>query len=166
MPAYTMSTKEIMISCLFTLMDPYHTTMESVEQGMVWHYTEMTSEKGPMGEHVEAYNTEMKALEVALRLIHEIVNSMETPPSKIILATDNMGALQRIFQGSPGKAQKCSDTFHKHIIDILDQHTNVQFVFTWCPGHFDIEGNERADQLTKPGSRLTHKIPYYKSLYY
>src|SRR5258708_3403502 len=128
--------------------------------------TEIASEKGPMGEHVEAYDTEMKALEVASRLIHEIVNSMETPPLKIILATDNMGALQRIFQGSPGKAQKCSDTFRKHIIDILDQHTNVQFAFTWCPGHFDIEGNERADRLAKSGSRLTHEIPAYKSLSY
>src|SRR5260221_12978635 len=46
-----------------------------------------------MGEHVKAYDTEMKALEVTSRLIHEIVNNMDTPPSKIILATDNTGTL-------------------------------------------------------------------------
>src|SRR5258708_3371168 len=105
-----------------------------------------------MGEHVKAYDTEMKALEVTSRLIHEIVNNMDTPPSKIILATDNTGALQQIFQGSPGKAQKCSNTFQKHILNILDQHENIQFAFTWCPGHFDIKGNKRADQLVKSGS--------------
>ena len=77
-----------------------------------------------------------------------------------------MGALQWIFQGSPGNAQKCSDTFHKNIINILDQHTNVQFTFTWSPGHFDIKGNERVDQLAKSGSWLTHKLPAYKSLSY
>ena len=114
--------------------------------------TEIASKKGPMGEHIKAYDTEMKALEVTSKMIHEIVNSAETPPMKIILSTDNMGALQWIFQGNPGKAQKCSDTFHKHIIDILDQHKNLQFVFTWCPGHFDIKGNERADHLAKSGS--------------
>ena len=114
--------------------------------------TEITSKKGPMGEFVEAYDTEMKALEVASKMIHDIVNNTDTPPSKIIIATDNTAALQRIFQGSPGKAQKCSDTFRKHIIDILDSHENVQFAFTWCPGHLDIEGNERADYLAKSGS--------------
>ena len=131
-----------------------------------WNDTEIASEKGPMGEHVEAYDTEMKVLKVALRLIHKIVNNMDTPPLKIILATDNMGTLQWIFQGSPGKAQKCSNTFRKHILNILDQHKNIQFAFTWCPGHFDIKGNERADWLAKSGSQLTNKIPDYKSLSY
>ncbi len=81
-----------------------------------------------MGEHVEAYDTEMKALEVTSKLIHEIVYNVDTPPSKIILATDNMSTLQWIFQGSPGKAQKCSETFCKHIIDILDQCKKVEFL--------------------------------------
>src|SRR5258708_2187078 len=121
--------------------------------------TEIASKKGPMGEHIKAYNTEMKALKVISKMIHEIVNSVETPPTKIILSTDNTGALQWIFQGSPGKAQICSNTFHKNIIDILDQHENLQFAFTWCPGHFDIKGNERVDHLAKSGSCLTHEIP-------
>ena len=36
----------------------------------------------------------------------------------------------------------------------------------WCPGHFDIEGNERADKLAKSGSYLIPKKPNYKSLSY
>ena len=104
---------------------------------------EIASVKGPMGKHVEAYDTEMRALEVAAELIHELVNSeTSTPPSKIIIATDNTGALQWIFQGSPGKAQGSSIAFHKHILAILDQHINMQLALTWCPGHFNIEGNE------------------------
>ena len=59
---------------------------------------EIASVNGPMGEHVEAYDTEMRALEAAAELIHELVNlETSTPPSKIIIATDNTGALQRIF---------------------------------------------------------------------
>ena len=128
---------------------------------------EIASVKGPMGEHVEAYDTEMRALEAAAVLIHELVDSAtSTPPSKIIIATNNTGALQRIFKGSPGKAQGNSITFHEHILAILDQHENMQLALTWCPGHFDIEGNERADYLAKSGSRSHQKIPDYKSLSY
>src|SRR5258708_169523 len=88
------------------------------------------------------------------------------PPTKIIIATNNMDAIQRIFQGSPGKAQSCLITFCKHILNILDQHKNMQFAITWCPGHFDIEGNEWADHLAKSGSCSQHKKPDYKSTSY
>src|SRR5258708_38790573 len=77
--------------------------------------TEIASEKGPMGEYVEAYDTEMKALKVALKMIHEIVNREQTPPMKIILSTDNMGAVQWTFQRTPGKPPICSNTFCKNI---------------------------------------------------
>ena len=73
-----------------------------------------------------------------------------------------MGALQRMFQGSLGKVQTSSITFRNHI---LDQRESLQFAFTWCPGHFDIEGNEEAD-LAKSGPHITHKKPGYKSLSY
>src|SRR5258708_16033257 len=92
---------------------------------------EITSVKGLMGEHVEVYDTEMKALEVAAELIHELVNiKMTTPPTKIFITTDNIGSIPWIFQGSPGKAQSSLITFHKHILDILDQHENMQFAIT------------------------------------
>ncbi len=69
---------------------------------------EIASEQGPLGEYIEAYDTEMKALEVAAKMIQELVHSeTDSPPLKIIIATNNMGALQCIFQGSPGKAQSC-----------------------------------------------------------
>ncbi len=104
---------------------------------------EIASVKGSMGEHVEVYDTKMRALEVAVELIHKLINSETSAlPSKIIITTDNTGALQQIFQGSPGKAQGSSTAFHKHVLDILDQHENTQFALTWCPGHFNIEGNE------------------------
>src|SRR5258708_14693330 len=128
---------------------------------------EIASEQGPLGAYIEAYKHKMKALEVAVKMIQELVHSKtDAAPSKIIIATDNMGALQHIFQGSPGKAQSCSTTFQSHILDILDKHKNIQFALTWCPGHFDFEGNERADSLAKSGSRMYHRNTDYKSLSY
>ncbi len=128
---------------------------------------EITTENGAMGEFIEVYDVEMKALEVASKILLNLFNNENTnPPSIVIISTDNTGALQRIFQGSPGKAQTCSLNFWRNIINILDKHANVHFALTWCPGHFDIDGNEKADKLAKSGSYLTPMKPNYKSLSY
>src|SRR5258708_9034487 len=67
---------------------------------------------------------------------------------------------------SPGIDQMTSLTFHKHILDLLDQYENICFAFTWCPGHFDIEGNKRADKLAKFSSHMPNNTPVYKTLLY
>src|SRR5258708_28762117 len=66
----------------------------------------------------------------------------------------------------PWKSPKLLTTFWSHILDILDKHENIQFALTWCPGHFDIEGNEQADSLAKSSSRMYHRNTDYKSLSY
>src|SRR5260370_13847922 len=109
----------------------------------------------------------MKGLEIASRLIHDLFNSMVTTlPSKIVISTDNMGAIQQIFQGRPGKAQTSSMNFRRHILALLDKHKELHIALTWCPGHFDLEGKERANELAKSASHLTPKHPNYKSLSY
>ena len=75
---------------------------------------EITTENSAMGEHVEVYDAEMKGLEIASKVIHNLFNNETTTlPSRIVISTDNTGAIQRIFQGSPGKAQTSSLEFRK-----------------------------------------------------
>ncbi len=89
-----------------------------------------------VGECVEVYDAEMKALEVASEVLLNWYNNEETDtPSKIIISADNTGAIQRIFQGSPGKAQASSLAFRRNIIDLLDHYDNIRIALTWCPGH-------------------------------
>ena len=76
MPTYTMSIKKTTTSCLYTLTDPYPTTIRRTGFGVVAfrNSREITSEKGPC-------DTEMRALEVAATLIHKLVDSeTSTPP--------------------------------------------------------------------------------------
>src|SRR5258708_283100 len=82
------------------------------------------------------YDMEIKALEAALYMIHNIIINDNSPPLKIIISTNNTGAIQQIFQGSPGLDQTSLLTFCKNILDLLDQYKNICFTFTWCPGHF------------------------------
>ncbi len=53
-----------------------------------------------------------------------------------------------------------------YILSILNCYVNLCIALTWCPGHFDIEGNEWADTLAKSGSHLIPKKQNYKSLSY
>ncbi len=57
--------------------------------------TEIASENRPLSKFAEAYNAEMKALEAALIMIHNLIVNDNSPPSKIIISTDNTGAIQQ-----------------------------------------------------------------------
>jgi len=132
-----------------------------------WYSEEINMENGALGKFIEVYDVEMKALKVASSMLLNLFNNADPAvPSRIVISSDNMGALHWIFQGSPGKAQEYSLTFHRNILNLLDQHINLHIALTWCPGHFNIKGNERADELAKSGSFLIPKKPNYKSLSY
>ncbi|KAF8310308.1 hypothetical protein DL93DRAFT_2040188, partial [Clavulina sp. PMI_390] len=64
---------------------------------------------------------------------------------------DNTGALQRIYKGTPGLDQWCSDGFRSTVHAILDRYPHVRINIEWVPGHHNIAGNEIADTLAKRG---------------
>src|SRR5258708_2792532 len=86
---------------------------------------EIASENRPLGEFTGAYNLEMKALEAASIMIHNLIINDNSPPSKIIISTNNTGAIHQIFQGNPGIDQTSLLTFCKHILDLLDCYKNI-----------------------------------------
>ena len=128
---------------------------------------EIAIANGALGEGIEAYDAEMKALEKAAKIALRIATDKEVPlPTNIIIASDNTGAMQRIFKGSPGLAQSCSLKFRKRILETLDSNKNLKIAITWSPGHLDIEGNERADSLAKSGAHNRPNYPSYRSISY
>ena len=126
---------------------------------------EIVIANGALGEGVEVYNVEMKVLEKAAKIVHQITTEKEsTLPMNIIIALDNTGATQCIFKGSPGIAQASSLKFRKCILRALDYNQDLKIAITWCPGHFNIEGNKRADTLAKCGAYNRPTNPSYRSI--
>ncbi len=121
--------------------------------------------KGALGEYSEVFDTEMVGLHTAATEARQFIKS-QTPdrrPHKIAFYADNMGAIHRIFKGSPGKAQAHSRGFRKEICNILNADEEVMVAISWCPGHQGIRGNEPADKLANSGLKLHPEEPNYKT---
>jgi ribonuclease HI len=113
--------------------------------------------RGPLGERVEGYNAEMEALcrgaeEVEARLRGQNDGTTRT----ILFYSDNTGAIQRIYKGTPGNSKECSRRFRDSIHNLLDTNPLLRVIIEWVPGHHEIVGNDAADKLAKDGS---HDIP-------
>ena len=123
--------------------------------------------QGSTGGRAEAYDAEMEALaqassHIKTALTTGTLNNVHT----IHFFADNTGAIQRIFKGTPGKAQECSIRFRQDILTILDQFPNTNITVEWVPGHHNVQGNEIADRLAKSGSQLQTPRPAWSSYAY
>ena len=116
-------------------------------------------EKGSTGPRAEAYDAEMEALAQASSYALSALEDSALNTHSVHFFTDNTGAIQRIFKGTPGKAQSCSLRFRQNILQILDHLPDISITVEWVPGHCKIQGNEIADRLAKRGSRLQPPNP-------
>jgi ribonuclease HI len=124
-------------------------------------------EKGATGAMAEAYDAEMEALTQASAHVVSLSRGGSLAGiHSIHIFSDNTGAIQRIFKGTPGKAQSCSLRFRRNILQLLDTHPQIEITIEWAPGHTKIRGNEIADRLAKRGSRCPTQNPNWASYAY
>jgi ribonuclease HI len=119
-----------------------------------------------LGQKVEVYDAKMEALAVAVEhLCLSMPNSARYKEAKQInFYVDNMGAIYRIFDGSPGKAQGCSCRFCSSMLELFDWNPELKILIEWAPGHHDIISNEHADCQAKDGVHQVPANPDYTSL--
>ena len=86
-------------------------------------------------EHAEVFDAEMAGIQMAAEETRRYLSAepLSLKPSNIIFYTDNMGAINRIFDGALGKAQDHSRTFQKTIRKILNDQDDIRFTISWCP---------------------------------
>ncbi|CAK5263969.1 unnamed protein product [Mycena citricolor] len=106
-----------------------------------------------LGGHAEVYDGEMAALCLAAGAM---VSTVKAEPNikHLHLYADNISALATIFDPKPRARQLYAYKFHKLICEFLDAHPTHTVDVGWSPGHCDILGNERADELAKEGTLL------------
>ena len=72
----------------------------------------------------------------------------------IILFTNNTSSVEAITEEKPGPSQHISQRFAEAVMSFLDKNQRANIEVSWVPGHMDIEGNDRADELVKEATEL------------
>ena len=72
----------------------------------------------------------------------------------IILFTDNTSSVEAIMEEKPGLSQHISQRFAEAAMSFLNENRGANIEVSWVPGHMNIEGNDRADELAKEATKL------------
>ena len=119
--------------------------------GYVVYYqgNEIRKEFISLGRSASVFQAEV----IAIKAVAEDLLSRDSHNSAIDIYSDSQAAIQAIggLRVTARTVMTCKDALSK-----LVSHNNVVSLF-WVPGHSDVEGNERADQLAREGSS---KPPY------
>ncbi|KAF8675303.1 hypothetical protein AX14_005146, partial [Amanita brunnescens Koide BX004] len=99
-----------------------------------------------------SYDSELAALEDAIQWA--VVNHVTDP----VFFVDNKAVLASFLDLGTHSSQMSSIRINTLLHDYLSTSTNT-ISFAYCPSHVGIEGNERADKLTKTGAAMGPATP-------
>ena len=126
---------------------------------VVYHKgSEVATMKMGMGGRVEVYDAEMAGLMMGVKIAVDYARS-HAQIKHLHFYTDNSAAIKAIFDPKPRSGQHYVSTFYTTIVKFLDDDPNHQLSISWCPGHADILGNKRADELAKEANDLLWAAP-------
>ena len=97
----------------------------------------------PAGAHCTNYKAEAEAIHEALNLLEGITNEK----SKVVILSDAKSVLQTL------ENNRCEYEALTNRLQATRQNVK-SLVLQWIPGHCNIMGNEKADNLAKTGSSL------------
>ena len=124
---------------------------------LYWKGMERRNGSKGMGKHAEVYDTKMLALLRGLETAMEFQPTMPAgnrEQARIILFADNTSLIASITNEKPGLSQQISQKFMETATQFLNKNRRASIEVLWVPGHMDIAGNDRADEIAKEATEL------------
>lgn len=100
-----------------------------------------------MGPKAEVYDAEMLALLQAIS--QAICFAQDSQVTHLYFFVDNNSVVQAAYTAAPGPSQYIALQIRHSIEDFLTTSSLHHIQIAWIPGHHNIVGNERADELAK-----------------
>jgi len=70
------------------------------------------------------------------------------------VVADNTSSIASITNEKPGSSQQISQKFVETATNLLNENRRASIEVSWVPGHMDIAGNDRADEIVKEATEL------------
>jgi len=103
-----------------------------------------------------SFDAEIQALLLGMQWLSE---NWSDDHHDIYFLIDNQGVLNSALDMEPHSSHAVSIRLNLMIDDILTNHANATFHFSYCPSHVGIAGNEKADRLVNQAIRPDRALP-------
>jgi ribonuclease HI len=130
-------------------------------QGGGYPPTELTI---PLGYQMEVYDAECIGIMNAAEACLKIATQQQREGITVRIFTDNQAAVHRVSSLQPGPRQDIAMAIAS-IADHLHKRNNSLRIH-WVPGHANVPGNERADQLAKAATTQKQPFLFHTSISY
>ena len=110
-----------------------------------------------LGSKSTAYDAEMAGVLMGLRRAVKVAQD-EPVLTKIHLFTDSADTTKALKDDKLKPGQLMIHNIVKTASTFLDNNPGHQLTISWIPGHCDMNGNTRADELAKAGASLANII--------
>jgi ribonuclease HI len=106
-----------------------------------------------LGQEMEVFDAELYGIAKAAEAAVKLAKQEET--TDVWIFCDNQAAVRRMSTTVAQPGQQYILNAHQHAITLhtMNIHTHIH----WVPGHVEVEGNEKADQLAKNGTQRKRK---------
>jgi ribonuclease HI len=106
----------------------------------------------PLGNQMEVYDAELHAITEAAKRLLKLAKTKNLYDKQAWIFTDNQSAITRLSSFKPGPGQASSITVSEIANELRTRR--IPLTIQWTPGHQDIPGNKRADELAKHATTL------------